>query len=763
MSSEEAELQRKKWREEKRKNCAKIKKIKSITKCTNEPENPIDGSDLITLNRFRRKCRFLLKKCRYLQQCTDKLKTQKEKYKKRLYRLKIKDMKEINDLNLTITKMRAREEVLESTLQKTYRGTKSQNDKKILKKIVDNSTNKTVVTKMLGLIGKARVQKRKRNQINVYEITQFYLRDDVSRITSGRKETRTQHKEKKQIRYLMDTLVESYKKYKDGGGRYGLTSFFNHKPFYVLSPHLNARDTCLCIKHSNLEFLHSAIRRCGALKMGMRQVLSNVACDTKSYTCMYDKCESCKDKKLNFESSENSKTDDSNIVSWLRWERQDHTYSKKEGIETKEIKTKRTKKITKSGTLEDLKKFFNEELHNFKKHYYNMQQQQSQYRKAISQLKDNEVVLVCDFSESYEAKLASEIQAMHFGASKHQITLHTGMVYWHNKSQSFCTLAESHGKSVADGIGGSVKRTLDRKVCQGVDVTDAKDAYDILKQCLKVTKVFLVPDSAITAITHILPRNIQPLKGTLQVHQIMTHDENIIKFRDVSCFCEPLRGRCACFQPQIHSVVSKTNRGGDRIQRVQSLAKPPELAQPECQVFDDISLQHVNNQIKHKGIIDSLEGGSLDSALPDLVGTFDISDMESLKSLDVNINNSEGPVELMDINVMPIIFAPVPKSTVRQTPGKENKTIKKTFTICQKCKASVVGRKANCMSCKKNYCEECTAGPQKWDYLCDICLEGEEPIALCDISHSQTDKQPILATNLFTAPSTSGMLTYYYK
>ncbi|CAG9782601.1 unnamed protein product [Diatraea saccharalis] len=793
MSSEEAELQRKKWREEKRKHCAKIKKIKSITKCTNEPENPIDGSDLITLNRFRRKCRFLLKKCRYLQQCTDKLKTQKEKYKKRLYRLKIKDMKEINDLNLTITKMRAREEVLESTLQKTYRGTKSQNDKKILKKIVDNSTNKTVVTKMLGLIGKARVQKRKRNQINVYEITQFYLRDDVSRITSGRKETRTQHKEKKQIRYLMDTLVESYKKYKDGGGRYGLTSFFNHKPFYVLSPHLNARDTCLCIKHSNLEFLHSAIRRCGALKMGMRQVLSNVACDTKSYTCMYDKCESCKDKKLNFESSENSKTDDSNIVSWLRWERQDHTYSKKEGIETKQIKTKRTKKITKSGTLEDLKKFFNEELHNFKKHYYNMQQQQSQYRKAISQLKDNEVVLVCDFSESYEAKLASEIQAMHFGASKHQITLHTGMVYWHNKSQSFCTLAESnnhqppaiwahltpiiqlikeetpnldvihfftdgpssqyrqknnfflfayfakklqlnfatwsffesgHGKSVADGIGGSVKRTLDRKVCQGVDVTDAKDAYDILKQCLKVTKVFLVPDSAITAITHILPRNIQPLKGTLQVHQIMTHDENIIKFRDVSCFCEPLRGRCACFQPQIHSVVSKTNRGGDRIQRVQSLAKPPELAQPECQVFDDISLQHVNNQIKHKGIIDSLEGGSLDSALPDLVGTFDISDMESLKSLDVNINNSEGPVELMDINVMPIIFAPVPKSTVRQTPGKENKTIKKTFTICQKCKASVVGRKANCMSCKKNYCEECTAGPQKWDYLCDICLEG---------------------------------------
>ena len=87
---------------------------------------------------------------------------------------------------------------------------------------------------------------------------------------------------------------------------------------------------------------------------------------------------------------------------------------------------------------------FNEELHKFKKHHYNMQQQQSQYQKAISQIKDNEVVLVCDFSESYETKLASEIQAMQFRASKNQITLHTGIVYWRDKSQSFCTIAESN-------------------------------------------------------------------------------------------------------------------------------------------------------------------------------------------------------------------------------------------------------------------------------------------------------------------------------
>ncbi|XP_035444273.2 uncharacterized protein LOC118277191 isoform X1 [Spodoptera frugiperda] len=795
MTPEEAAEQRKKWREEKRKSSAKKKQRKNITEVTREPENPISRSDLSILNGFRRKCRFLVKKCRYLQQNADKLKTEKEKYKKRLHRLKIKNTKEVNSLNLIISKMRAREEVLESTLKKTYQSTKSHNDKKIFKKIVNNSTNKTLVTKILGLIGKTRGKKKKIRLINIDEITKFYLRDDVSRITSGRKETRTQHKKKKQIRYLMDTLVETYKKYKDGGGRYGFTTFFKHKPFYVLSPRLNARDTCLCIKHSNLEFQHAALRRCGALKIGMREALSNVACDTKKYTCMYGKCELCKDKKLDFESSENSKTDDSN-VSWLHWERQDHTYSKKEGTETKEVKTKRTKKITKSGTLQDLKNIFNEELHNFKKHHYNMQQQQSQYQKAISQLKDNEVVLVCDFSESYEAKLASEIQAMHFGASKNQITLHTGMVYWRDKSQSFCTIAESnnhqppaiwahltpiirliqeetpnvdvihffsdgpssqyrqknnfflfahfakelqlsfatwsffesgHGKSVADGIGGSVKRVLDRKVCHGFDITDAKDAYDILKQCLKVTKVFLVPDSAITDMTHILPKNIQPLKGTLQVHQIMTQDENIIQFRDVSCFCEPFRGCCTCFQPQIHSVVSTTNRGGERIHREQSVPKPPKPLQPGRPVLVDISLEQNQIQIEHKETIKSLEGSSLAAALPELAGTFDISDMEYLTNLDINIDNSEEPVELMDINVIPIIIAPKPKSTDGQNPEKENKSTKRWSTynlLCQKCKTSIVGRKAKCMSCKRLYCEECTDGPTEWDYLCDTCLEG---------------------------------------
>lgn len=40
----------------------------------------------------------------------------------------------------------------------------------------------------------------------------FYKRDDVSRATAGKKETRTKFKQKVQKRYLLDTLQNLYKK-----------------------------------------------------------------------------------------------------------------------------------------------------------------------------------------------------------------------------------------------------------------------------------------------------------------------------------------------------------------------------------------------------------------------------------------------------------------------------------------------------------------------------------------------------------------------
>ena len=72
--------------------------------------------------------------------------------------------------------------------------------------------------------------------------------------------------------------------------------------------------------------------------------------------------------------------------------------------------------------------------------------------KSIGDLKTNldafDVLIVIDFSQNYYCKSSQEIQGMHFGASKKQISLHTGAFFYKNHNLtiigcvSFCTVSE---------------------------------------------------------------------------------------------------------------------------------------------------------------------------------------------------------------------------------------------------------------------------------------------------------------------------------
>lgn len=68
--------------------------------------------------------------------------------------------------------------------------------------------------------------------------------------------------------------------------------------------------------------------------------------------------------------------------------------------------------------------------------------QTQQVRKAKESLKNNELMFRIDFSKNYIAKYEQEVQALHFGTSKRQITLHTGVFYIKSenevKTTGFC-------------------------------------------------------------------------------------------------------------------------------------------------------------------------------------------------------------------------------------------------------------------------------------------------------------------------------------
>lgn len=111
---------------------------------------------------------------------------------------------------------------------------------------------------------------------------------------------------------------------------------------------------------------------------------------------MHNKCKDCKSKTPSFEVVDNDRE-----VSWFRWEIQKHTYTKKDGKESKDMVTKRTAKVMKTGNITELKSIFSKDLLAFKTHYFNMNHQQTQFQKNISKLSDNGVLIVADFSENY--------------------------------------------------------------------------------------------------------------------------------------------------------------------------------------------------------------------------------------------------------------------------------------------------------------------------------------------------------------------------
>lgn len=145
---------------------------------------------------------------------------------------------------------------------------------------------------------------------------------------------------------------------------------------------------------------------------------------------------------------------------------------------------------------------------------------------------------------------------MHFGASKVQVTLHTGVIFFKGGQQSFCTFSPSnihephaiwaqlmpiiylgkplvhnnlkksgYGKGVADAIGGVVKRALDRKISYGKDIANASDVYITLHSRVKAVKVFFVSEVIISNTRLLIPSDLKTVKGTMKIHQVISKPE----------------------------------------------------------------------------------------------------------------------------------------------------------------------------------------------------------------------------------------------
>lgn len=194
----------------------------------------------------------------------------------------------------------------------------------------------------------------------------------------------------------------------------------------------------MCKTHANMELLLEKLFTLKLLsnKSSLSFIKSKV-CNIESKECAYGQCEKCKNKEIVIESNDTP-------TYYNKWITRKVTRT---GAKEKIYNVNFTSKEKIDCTVNDLIKEFNSQISEFIKHAYDAGHQHRTLNNIKQNLKPHEVLVVIDFSENYECKCHKEIQSSHFGASKKQVSLHTGAFCYRTKSGaievvSFCTASE---------------------------------------------------------------------------------------------------------------------------------------------------------------------------------------------------------------------------------------------------------------------------------------------------------------------------------
>ena len=662
MSAREHRMQRKKWRTWKvdsvrrhavsQQELQPVPEIQSSTITSNTDKN-LRGRRKVRKDRAKA-YRTITKLKEELQQKNKTI----QKYRQRLYRKSVcSRSNEKNEntprsttrrqlsgchVNSRVRKCLLFHNVLVSNLKSGFSQAKTERQKRAIAQTVGGQLLKKYrlmsMAKTLGcshrlLNSKGLGRMRRKSAVSdelMKQVRQFYLHEDNSSSTAGKKETITRGRVKKQIYILRDTCKNLHKKFlsENEPSAVSYTTFLRLKPFWVVSRPVDSRNTCLCKTCDNLQLKANVLLKTKVVNTArLEHLASAFCCSTDSVQCMFGLCSLCKASKYPahtdmFEMS--TEVDMSQPVSWNEWKNSTEKRKQKQHDgEMKEFEVKVIKKVEVCGTFGELFDAFESDMRGKGcRHLYTIQHQYNALRMMKHGLNTNEVVLHIDFAENYNCKLSSEVQSYHFGASRNQVTIHNVVAYTCMGIFSFSTLSNSmrhdpyaiwcylqpvlerllevhttldtvrfisdspatqyrcktnfflfctrlydicrgrvkaaswdymeagHGKGAPDGIGAVLKRTADRLVSSGHDMSNADVVFNALNAAQSGIKVFFVTDEDVACNDEIVPsKQLKPVKETMKIRQLHSTKYGIMRHRMLSCYCgSDSYSMCNCFK-----------------------------------------------------------------------------------------------------------------------------------------------------------------------------------------------------------------------
>ncbi|XP_064613992.1 uncharacterized protein LOC135477727 [Liolophura sinensis] len=311
--------------------------------------------------------------------------------------------------------------------------------------------------------------KRKHTKKEVEDIVKsFYLEDVNSTPSAGKRETITRNKLKMQKRYLSDSMLNLFEKFKAEHPNVDVsyTTFTRLRPFYVVLPSVHLRDTVTCKIHHNFEFKATKLHSLGVLvHCDPLNVIKDIVCSTKQKNCMYQQCEKCREKLGDMYKNIEKKSSDE-VVTYYEWQ---NCYEDRVSAQGKQISVKVVKKVQQRATIAALCQLFEAELAILMPHQYRIFHQFTAIKDIKQRLAEDECVLQIDFSENYSCKAATEIQSMHFGGSRKQISLHTCHATFKDGIKCYCTVSEDIRHS-AESAWAHLSPVLDDLSARGIRV-----------------------------------------------------------------------------------------------------------------------------------------------------------------------------------------------------------------------------------------------------------------------------------------------------
>ena len=256
------------------------------------------------------------------------------------------------------------------------------------------------------------------NKVDTEAVTAFLEQDLNSCVAPGKKDCITKRQVKKQKRYLNSDLRKLYVEYLRSSDRHmSYSSFCRLRPFWLVKPRVSARDTCMCVKHVNMEFRAQKLRYLGVLdSKSTRELCDVMCCSSTSKKCMHSECATCQTKKLPVTVLTSEKANEqTHYQQWMS--RTEQRQDRKKNPLTVKVMVK--SKIV--STIEELVTGTEKLLPAYMSHVYNVGHQYASMHEIKLQLAANEIMILIDFSENYRCKYSEEVQSAHFGASKAQV------------------------------------------------------------------------------------------------------------------------------------------------------------------------------------------------------------------------------------------------------------------------------------------------------------------------------------------------------